>query len=60
MIRLGILGATGLVGREVLRELERLKIGIRSLKLFATSLSEGRRVKFKGKYHAIVLYLVHF
>jgi len=47
--RVGIVGATGAVGREMIRILEERKFPIASLRLFASEKSEGLRLPFQGK-----------
>lgn len=44
--RVGILGATGAVGREMLNILEEYQVPIESLKLFASAKSVGKKIKF--------------
>ena len=44
-LRVGILGATGIVGKELIGVLSRRNFPIETLKLFASSVSEGRVVK---------------
>ena len=48
-IRLGILGATGAVGREMLRLLEEYKIPVEELRLLSGPKSEGTKLSYKGK-----------
>jgi len=49
-INLGILGASGKVGRELIRLIEKSKIlKIKKLKLFGTKNSAGKKTKFKNK-----------
>lgn len=45
----GIVGATGAVGQELLRLLEERSFPVSSLRLFASARSAGRSVKFAGK-----------
>ena len=47
-IRLAIVGATGLVGRTVLKVLEEKNLPISEYVLFASSKSAGKKVKFMG------------
>lgn len=51
--RLAIVGATGAVGQEILRTLERRKFPVASTKLLASSRSVGKTVEFMGKAVAI-------
>ncbi len=48
-MNLAIIGATGNVGRKTIEILERSKIKISNLFLVASSKSEGKKIKFKGK-----------
>jgi aspartate-semialdehyde dehydrogenase len=45
----GIVGATGAVGQELLRLLEERSFPVASLRLFASAKSVGKTVKFKGR-----------
>jgi aspartate-semialdehyde dehydrogenase len=45
----GILGATGAVGRQMIEELETRNFPVSKLRLFATQRSQGQSVGFKGK-----------
>jgi aspartate-semialdehyde dehydrogenase len=47
--RLAVVGATGAVGQEILRTLERRQFPVASLKVLASSRSVGRTVEFAGK-----------
>lgn len=49
MYNVAVVGATGLVGREMVSTLEGRNFPVRSLKLLATSRSQGTVVKFKGQ-----------
>src|SRR5690554_583775 len=48
-MRIGIVGATGLVGEKLLHLLEESILPISELVLIASSLSEGKKIKFKNK-----------
>ncbi len=48
MARLGVIGATGLVGGEMLRILEERAFPVDELRAFASPRSEGRRLPFGG------------
>ena len=48
-MNLAIIGATGNVGRKTIEILEKSKIKINNLFLVASSKSEGKKIKFKGK-----------
>ena len=52
-IRLAIVGATGLVGRTVLKVLEEKKLPISEYVLFASSKSAGKKVQFMNKEYMI-------
>ena len=45
----GVVGATGLVGREMVRMLEKQNFPVANLRLFASERSRGKTLKFKGK-----------
>ncbi|MGH9023748.1 MAG: aspartate-semialdehyde dehydrogenase [Acidimicrobiia bacterium] len=47
-VRLGVVGATGLVGTEMLRILEERALPVAELRAFASSRSEGRLLPFGG------------
>ncbi|NLW08236.1 MAG: aspartate-semialdehyde dehydrogenase [Firmicutes bacterium] len=51
--RVGIVGAGGAVGQEMIRVLEKSPVPIAELRLFATERSAGRRVIFRGQEYAI-------
>lgn len=51
----GILGATGAVGREMLKVLEERKFPIRELKLFASERSVGKKMIYGGKEYKVEL-----
>ncbi|MDH5173855.1 MAG: aspartate-semialdehyde dehydrogenase [Elusimicrobiota bacterium] len=44
-----VVGATGLVGREMVRMLERQNFPVANLRLFASERSRGKTLRFKGK-----------
>ena len=50
---LAIVGATGAVGVEILRVLERRNFPVASLKLLASVRSAGKTLEFKGKPHKV-------
>ncbi|MBM3325139.1 MAG: aspartate-semialdehyde dehydrogenase, partial [Calditrichaeota bacterium] len=52
-ISLAVVGATGLVGRTILRVLEEREIPIRHLSLFASARSKGHLLSFQGHEHEI-------
>lgn len=53
-MKVGVVGATGLVGREIIKALEELAFPVSSLKAMATSRSAGSRVMFKGEELTVV------
>ncbi|MBI2026309.1 MAG: aspartate-semialdehyde dehydrogenase [Deltaproteobacteria bacterium] len=52
-LHFGIVGATGLVGREVLKLLEERNFPIKSLSLFASQRSRGEKLSFRGRFHEV-------
>jgi aspartate-semialdehyde dehydrogenase len=48
-LRVGVLGATGLVGQEILRVLEERRLAPRELVLLASERSAGRELSFRGR-----------
>lgn len=48
-----VVGATGLVGGEILKVLEERNFPINTLKLLASARSKGRKLKFKNKYYTV-------
>ena len=53
MIKVGIIGATGVVGRKVLQVLEEKKLPIDEYELFASKKSAGKIMKFFGKDYEV-------
>lgn len=51
----GILGATGAVGQEMLNVLKELNFPINELKLFASARSAGKVIEYNGKEYTILL-----
>lgn len=51
--RIAVVGATGAVGVEILRVLERRNFPVASLKLLASARSVGKTLEFKGKPHKV-------
>lgn len=49
MIKLAVVGATGVVGRKILDVLDRRGVGIDDLTLFSSSRSAGTKLVFKGQ-----------
>jgi aspartate-semialdehyde dehydrogenase len=52
-VHLAVLGATGAVGVEVLKTLERRKFPVRELTLLASERSAGKKLKFQGKDYPV-------
>src|SRR5262249_47333737 len=48
MVKVGVVGATGLVGTEMLRQLEERSFPVSELRVYASPRSEGRRLAFAG------------
>ncbi|MBP5254262.1 MAG: aspartate-semialdehyde dehydrogenase, partial [Lachnospiraceae bacterium] len=48
-VNVGILGATGAVGREMLKVLEERDFPIGTLRLFASSRSAGKVIRYRGQ-----------
>jgi len=48
LLSVGVVGATGIVGREFIKILEERKFSIQELRLFAGQKSEGTSVQFRG------------
>jgi len=51
--RIGVVGAGGAVGQEMIRVLERSGIPVEDLRLMATERSAGRKINFRGKEYTI-------
>ncbi len=51
---LAVLGATGVVGREILNILEENKVEYNSIKFLASARSAGSTIEFKGEKHTVV------
>jgi aspartate-semialdehyde dehydrogenase len=47
--RIAVVGATGAVGQEILRTLERRNFPVKSLKPLASARSAGKTVQFEGR-----------
>jgi aspartate-semialdehyde dehydrogenase len=52
-MKLAVVGATGLVGQEILRVLEERSFPFDELYLIASAKSVGQKIAFKGKEHAV-------
>jgi len=55
MSRVAVVGATGAVGKEILRCLDVRKFPLKELRLLASSRSAGSTVSFQGKDHTVGL-----
>ncbi|HPK03638.1 MAG TPA: aspartate-semialdehyde dehydrogenase [Candidatus Sumerlaeota bacterium] len=55
MVRLAVMGATGAVGREMLRTLEQRNFRYSSIKLLASERSAGTKLQFNGAMHPVEL-----
>ncbi|MFM7851639.1 MAG: aspartate-semialdehyde dehydrogenase, partial [Flammeovirgaceae bacterium] len=53
-MRIAVVGATGLVGQEILRVMEERAIEFSDLFLVASQKSVGQKIKFKGREYAII------
>ncbi len=53
-MNIGIVGATGNVGRKIIEILEKKKFPVSKLFLIASSNSEGKKINFKGKEHIVL------
>ena len=53
-MNIAIVGATGNVGRKLIEVLEKKKFPITELFLVASSKSEGKKISFSGKEHAVI------
>ncbi len=53
-MKIVVVGATGLVGQEILKVLEERSVGFDELYLVASAKSVGQKIKFKGKEYAII------
>ncbi|MBD3639324.1 MAG: aspartate-semialdehyde dehydrogenase [Crocinitomicaceae bacterium] len=53
-MKIAIIGATGLVGGEILKVLEEFQLEITELLLVASERSVGKTLTFKGKSHSII------
>jgi len=53
-INLAVLGATGVVGSEILNVLENSTMPINSIKMLSSARSAGKKVTFKGKEYTVI------
>ena len=51
---IAVLGATGVVGREILSILEENKVEYKSIKFLASARSAGSTIEFKGEKHTVI------
>lgn len=51
--RIAVVGATGLVGRNILEVMEQREFPFDELTLFASSRSAGEKMTFKGRHHTV-------
>ena len=51
---IGLVGATGLVGQEILGALARRRFPVAGLRLWASRRSQGRRIRFGGRQYPVV------
>lgn len=51
---IGVLGATGVVGRHILEILEENNVVYEDIKFFASKKSAGKKITFKGEEHTII------
>lgn len=53
MSRIAVVGATGAVGKEILRCLDIRKFPVKELRLLASARSAGKQLEFKGEQHTV-------
>ena len=53
-MKVAIVGATGMVGRVMLRVLEERKLPIDKILLVASSRSVGKKITYRGKPHSVI------
>jgi aspartate-semialdehyde dehydrogenase len=53
-MRIAVVGATGLVGTEILKVLEERNFPLTELYLVASEKSKGKKISFKGKEHTVI------
>lgn len=51
---IAVLGATGVVGREILKILQENNVPYNDIKFLASSRSAGKQIEFKGEMHTII------
>lgn len=52
-LRIGVVGATGVVGQQILKVMEERKIPFSDLKLLATANSAGKKIEFMGQTYTV-------
>ncbi len=52
-LRIGVVGATGVVGQQILKVMEERQIPFSDLKLLATANSAGKKIEFMGKTYTV-------
>ena len=52
-MKVAVLGATGLVGREVLKVMEQRNFPVDELVLLASEYSAGKTIEFRGRHHTV-------
>lgn len=53
LLNVGVVGATGMVGKEFMKILEERKFPVQELRLFAGTKSEGTTINFRGRPHTV-------
>ncbi|MBW6459279.1 MAG: aspartate-semialdehyde dehydrogenase [Bacteroidales bacterium] len=53
-MKIGVVGATGLVGREMIRVLEEIDLGEETFIPVASERSAGQKVSYKGREHTVI------
>ena len=57
-MKVGILGATGAVGRQMLASIEERNIEVDEIRLFASLKSAGKKFAYKDTYIELEVYIV--
>ena len=52
-LRIGVVGATGVVGQQILKVMAERKVPFSKLKLLATANSAGKKIDFMGKTYTV-------
>ena len=53
-MKIGIVGITGAVGKELLALIKERKFSFSEIRLFASNKSVGKKIKFKSKIYKII------